>query len=309
VPDTRDARERLVRAARDLKQVAEQAAEGAADREDLDAAIAETIGAETALFGPRPRARRGQGGKPRILAYLRAHVGEVVTGEELRAAAGFIGEWARRVRELSVEDGYDIDELGGSTYRLNSLAPDQQRADEWRLLNTIRRMDTSGTERLKRLFETHVGRIVDGPMIAYVGRISSAQRRIRELRDEQGWPINSHIDEPGLRPGEYRLLSVDAADRRDVRQRLYEEGVRELVFARDGYTCQVCGRNRERALAAGDTRFYLEIHHRTAVAEELDALPSDELNRPHNLVTLCHADHLRETAELQRRRRERRRSQ
>ena len=47
------------------------------------------------------------GGGPRILAYLQAHLGEVVSGEELRAAGGFIGEWARRVRELDVEQGYE----------------------------------------------------------------------------------------------------------------------------------------------------------------------------------------------------------
>jgi 5-methylcytosine-specific restriction endonuclease McrA len=286
-----------------LREVADRAARGESVREDVDAALAEAVGAQTQLFGPRPRAKKGEGGGPRILAYLQAHVGEVVNGEELRAAAGFIGEWARRVRELDVQQGYDIDELGGSKYRLNRVEPDLERSTEWRLMNSIRRMEGSGTARLKRLFETHVGEIVEGAMIAYVGKISSAQRRIRELRDEQGWPINSHIDEEGLKPGEYRLLSVDPADRRDIRQRLYEEGVRETVFARDDYTCQVCGRNRERALAAGDTRFYLEIHHMRAVAEELDALPPEELNKPENLVTLCHADHLKETASLQERRR------
>ena len=152
-----------------------------------------------------------------------------------------------------------------------------------------------------------VGEVIDGETIAYVAKISSAQRRVRELRDEHGWPINSNIDEEGLRPGEYRLVSADPADRRDTRQRLYEEDVREKVFARDNYTCQGCGRNREKALAAGDTRFYLEIHHKSAVAEELDALPPEELNKAENLVTLCHGDHLKETAKLQRRRRRARR--
>jgi 5-methylcytosine-specific restriction endonuclease McrA len=94
---------------------------------------------------------------------------------------------------------------------------------------------------------------------------------------------------------------MDPADRLDIRQRLYEEGVREKVFKRDNYTCQVCGRNRETAQKAGDTRFYLEIHHKSAVAEQLDALPASELNKPENLITLCHSDHLKETAMLQKR--------
>jgi 5-methylcytosine-specific restriction endonuclease McrA len=131
---------------------------------------------------------------------------------------------------------------------------------------------------------------------------------MRELRDEHGWPIDSNIDEPQLKPGEYRLVSDDPADLRDFRQRLYPEHLRERVFRRDGYRCQSCGRDRHAALRAGDTRFYLELHHRHAVAEELDALPSEELNDENNLVTLCHTDHAKETAALQeRRRRERRR--
>ena len=85
-----------------------------------------------------------------------------------------------------------------------------------------------------------------------------------ELRDEHGWPINWHIDEELLRVDEYRLVSADPADRLDIRQRLYKEDVRERVFARDNYTCTACGRDRARALAAGDTRFYLEIHPTSA---------------------------------------------
>jgi 5-methylcytosine-specific restriction endonuclease McrA len=130
---------------------------------------------------------------------------------------------------------------------------------------------------------------------------------VRELRDEHGWPVNSHIDEAALRPGDYRLVSADSADRRDPRQRLYPEHLRERVFARDDYTCRSCGRNREKALAAGDTRFYLEIHHKTAVAEELEALPPEELNKEENLITLCHRDHNEETGKLQERRRRERR--
>ena len=69
----------------------------------------------------------------------------------------------------------------------------------------------------------------------------------------------------------------------------------------------MCGRNRERAEKAGDTRFYLEVHHKTAIAEELDALPLAELNDEANLITYCHHDHSAETARLQKRRRTERR--
>ncbi|HZQ64533.1 MAG TPA: hypothetical protein VFA66_04835 [Gaiellaceae bacterium] len=293
---------RLRAAARRLDALADQAEAEDASREDVELALADALGAHRQLFGPRPRARRGEGGGPRLLAYFQAHVGEWLSGDELRAASGFIDNWARRVRELRVQQGYEITERG-DMYRLESATPNDDRAGRWQRLNAIRRTSGSGFARLQRLFEEFVGEVIDGETIAYVARIRSGPRRVRELRDEHGWPINSHVDEEGLRSGEYRLVSADPADRRDTRQRLYEEDVRERVFARDNYTCQVCGRNREKALAAGDTRFYLELHHKKAVAEELDALPPEELNKEENLITLCHADHLKETAAFQERRR------
>jgi 5-methylcytosine-specific restriction endonuclease McrA len=294
-------------AAQELAEVANQVAAGNATREDVDAVLANALGAERQIFGPRPRAKKGEGGGPRILDYLMDHVGESVAGEELRAASGFIGEWARRVRELNVEKGYDIEELGGSMYRLNDLVPDEARAADWQVLNSIRRSGGSARQRVERLLEAKVGQVVNRTQIDYVAdSVREGSRRLRELREEFGWPINSNIDEPELRPSEYRLVSSDLADRGDVRQRLYPEKLRQRIFERDDYTCQICGRDREKALAAGDTRFYLEVHHKTAVAEELDALLPDELNDPANLVTLCHADHLKETAAFQERRRQER---
>ncbi len=298
--------ERLRQAARDLIKFANDADAGTATRDRLDTIVANIVGAARQLFGPRPRAARGEGGRQKILAYLQAHIGEDVSGEELAAVSG-IHEWARRLRELRVEHGYDIEEVGDSVYRMHNATPDTERARRWQSANTIRRQAGSASDRIKAFLTESEGEIVNRDQIDYVAKIKEGSRRVRELRDEEGWPINSHIDERGLRPGEYRLVSADPADRRDPRQRLYPERLRERVFERDNYTCQKCGRNRERALAAGDTRFYLEVHHKTAVAEELDALPEDELNDEANLITLCHTDHLKETAAFQKRRRQERR--
>ncbi|MBN1448300.1 MAG: HNH endonuclease [Bacteroidetes bacterium] len=46
--------------------------------------------------------------RDRILAYLKANVGQPVTGEELRYVARNKTEWARRVRELRTEHGWSI---------------------------------------------------------------------------------------------------------------------------------------------------------------------------------------------------------
>jgi hypothetical protein len=189
-------------------------------------------------------------------------------------------------------------------YLLMSLEPDENAAANWKLANTIRKQPGSGKERIKAFFEAKVGEIVDRTQLDYVAnKVKEGTRRARELRELEGWPIQSQIDDPELGISEYRLVSSDPKDRRDPRQRLYPEDLRAKVFERDNYTCQKCGRDKAKADAAGDTRFYLEVHHLTAVDEELDALPADQLNDPSNLITYCHADHLKETADFQRRRR------
>lgn len=275
-------------------------------RHDIEAVLREIQAGLVRVLGPRPPAGRGDGARGRILAYLQERPGQWVHGEELRAVSG-IGEWARRVRELRVQDGWPIEEEGGN-YRLNAVEPDGGAADRWRVSNEIRRRPGSARQRIASYLEKYVGEIVARDELDYVARIKEGSRRVRELRDEEGWPIDSYIDDSDLKPGEYRLVSADPADRRDPRQRLYPEKLRERIFARDHYRCRSCGRDRALAEAAGDSRFYLEIHHRLAVADELDKLAVDALNDEANLLTYCHACHRRETAEFQRIQRERRSS-
>ena len=57
---------------------------------------------------------------------------------DYRRVAG-IQEWARRIRELRVEHGYEITELGGSRYRLDRGDPNEERAKQWKLANGIRK--------------------------------------------------------------------------------------------------------------------------------------------------------------------------
>jgi 5-methylcytosine-specific restriction endonuclease McrA len=289
-----------------LREIIAAIERGDAERKDLETVVADLRIVAVRRFGPRPKARRGESGKDKILAHLMAHFREWVHREELSAISG-IEEWARRKREWSTQEGYDIEERNGY-YRLNSFDPDEELARAWRVPNEIRRQPGSGESRILALLKAYEGEIVDTEQLRYVARIASAPRRTRELRDEEGWPIESHIDDPDLRPGQYRLASADRKDRRDIRQRLYPENLRERIFKRDNYTCQKCGRTRESAEKAGDRRFYLEVHHKSAVAEELEALPPEELNDEANLVTYCHRDHIEETRRLQKRRRGERRS-
>jgi len=299
--------ERLRELSSELHSVAEslagekRKAELVAIRSQLDVVVAELRVLILRRFGRKPRATRGEGARQAILSYLRANLGQWVEGEELAAVSG-IGEWARRVRELRVQYGYDVPQRKGR-YRLLNPEPDEAAAKRWQTMNAIRRKSGSGTARIKEFLTAYVGEAVTRDDIDYVGKIKEAVRRARELRDEEGWPLDSHLEDRQLKPGQYRLVSIAPEDLMDSRQRLYPENLRGRVFERDNYTCEKCNRDSVKAEKAGDRRFYLEIHHRNAVAEQLDDLSLAELNDESNLATLCHRCHVAETSAFQKKRR------
>lgn len=102
----------------------------------------------------------------------------------------------------------------------------------------------SSKELILEFLKTHVGKVVDSKKIQRAsGWRAEWGRRLRELRDEEGWPILSHRDRADLKPGQYVLESMK---RRPAFARDISKETRAFVLNRNGNTCQMCG------VAAGD---------------------------------------------------------
>ena len=69
------------------------------------------------------------GARAKLRKYLLANTGRVIGSDELRKASGNISEWARRIRELRTEEGYQIlthndrDDLKPGEYLLENKKP------------------------------------------------------------------------------------------------------------------------------------------------------------------------------------------
>ncbi len=95
-----------------------------------------------------------------------------------------------------------------------------------------------------QFFLENMGKVLESRDIqAASGGAVEWARRVRELRDEEGYQILSHKDRADLKPGQY-LLETD--HRVPAFKREISKETRAYVLERNGYTCQMCG------LAAGD---------------------------------------------------------
>ena len=86
----------------------------------------------------------------------------------------------------------------------------------------------------------NVGRVLSSDEIRSAsGNVSEWARRVRELRDEEGYQILTHRDRADLKPGQYLMLTDE---RGPVMPRAMSKETRAWVLERNGYTCQMCGR-------------------------------------------------------------------
>ena len=102
--------------------------------------------------------------------------------------------------------------------------------------------------KLRAHFLANIGRTMNSDELREVaGGITEWARRVRELRNEEGYQILTHNDRSDLKPGEYLLEDPRPipAFARDI-----SKEVRSKVLDRNGFTCQMCG------AAAGESHPY-----------------------------------------------------
>lgn len=136
--------------------------------------------------------------------------------------------------------------------------------------------------RILEFMKANVGRIIDGDEIrAASGNASEWARRVRELRDEQGYQILTHKDRTDLKQGQYFMVSAEPDAKYVFGSRGISKETRAFVLERNGYTCQMCG------LGASDPDPYREGRKvRLVMGHIIDKSKGGE-DTPNNLRAVC----------------------
>jgi hypothetical protein len=92
--------------------------------------------------------------------------------------------------------------------------------------------------KLRAHFLENIGRIMTSDELRDIAGKSEWARRVRELRNEEGYQILTHNDRSDLKPGEYLL---ENSKPQPAFERSISKELRALVLDRNGFTCQMCG--------------------------------------------------------------------
>lgn len=97
-------------------------------------------------------------------------------------------------------------------------------------------------EKIRQFLLANIGRVIESHELqtAADGAVQYS-RRLRELREQEGWPILSHNDSTDLKPGQYLLKEKPPEKTNLSFARGISAKLRAEVLDRNGSTCQMCG--------------------------------------------------------------------
>jgi len=93
--------------------------------------------------------------------------------------------------------------------------------------------------KLREHFLANIGKVLEADDLRFVaGGITEWARRVRELRNLEGYEILTHNDLSELKPGQYLLKNPKP---KPAFARNISKETRAYVLDRNGFTCQMCG--------------------------------------------------------------------
>jgi len=98
-------------------------------------------------------------------------------------------------------------------------------------------------ERIRQFLIAHIGEVVTSAQIrdAIGTHVTEWARRLRELREDEKWPIVTHNDRADLSPGQYILTGKPPERDGILFSRPISAKLRAEVLDRNGFTCVMCG--------------------------------------------------------------------
>jgi hypothetical protein len=105
-------------------------------------------------------------------------------------------------------------------------------------MSETKRKSNGMRAKLRIHFLANIGKVMSSDELREVAGKSEWARRVRELRNEEGYQILTHNDRNDLKPGEYLLESSKPLP---AFERSISKELRALVLDRNGFTCQMCG--------------------------------------------------------------------
>ena len=146
-------------------------------------------------------------------------------------------------------------------------------------MSKVMTQKTSAKTALRAHFLTHIGQVMHSDELrAVAGGITEWARRVRELRTEEGYQIQTHNDRSDLKPGQYLLEDPKPLP---AFARTISKETRAFVLDRNGFTCQMCG------AVAGEPHLYDQGRNTRLHIGHIIDKSQGGTDDAHNLKVLC----------------------